>query len=186
MLKMTASGISSSIFNLLPGVRPRPINLPNIFLSGISIGWFMDYHYIHFIFLPIIFLCYYPIGKILNNHRFEKIIESIDNSREFRTKWFGFNLSMTNSVILLSVSSGTIFLLISQLFIMNMSAGTYFSDPYGSYYFFMLFSLPVMAVIIFLILVVIIYTIKKHFLQLNLTKIGKLLLNGVRKKVFIL
>lgn len=112
------------------------------------------------IVIPIILFCYYPIGKILKNHRFDNIIENIDNSREFKTKWFRFHLSKTYSVILLSVSSGLMGLFIYQLLVMNMMAQAFlqFSDPHYSY---MLFSFPIMAAIICLILVVIIYTIKK-------------------------
>lgn len=133
-----------------------------IFIMGIAIVGFLSLYLnlIHFIFIPIILFCYYPIGKILNNHRFEKIIENIDNLRDYKTKWFGFNLSKTNSVIFLSVSSGLIFLYIFQLFTTNMSAEMFFTDM-APYYFFMIFSFPAMAVVICLILVVIIYTIKK-------------------------
>lgn len=133
-----------------------------IFFMGIAFVGFLSFYLnlIHFIFIPIILFCYYPIGKILYNHRFEKIIENIDNSGEYKTKWFGFNLSKTNSVILLSTSSGLIFLYIFQLFTMNMSAEMFFTDM-TPYYFFMIFSFPAMAVVICLILVVIIYTIKK-------------------------
>ncbi len=112
------------------------------------------------ILIMIIIFCYYPIGKILKNHRLDNIIENIDNSREFKTNWFRFHLSKTYSVILLSVSSGLVGLYIFQLLLMNMNAQVFLQDPYAlnSY---LLFSFPAMTVIICLILVVIVYTIKK-------------------------
>lgn len=136
------------------------IYLNFIFLVGFYFGFAASYLDIFHVLLIPIFFCYYPIGKILKNHRFDNIIENIDNSREFKTKWFKFNLSKTNSIIFLSVSSGLIVLFIYQLLIMNISAQAFLQnpDPRNSY---MLFSFPIMTAIICLILVVIVYTIKK-------------------------
>jgi hypothetical protein len=138
------------------------IYLSFIFLFGdFYFGYTPFYlNLLNIIVIPIILFCYYPIGKILKNHRFDNIIENIDNSKEFKTNWFKFHLSKTYSVILLSVSSGLVVFYIFQLILMNMSAQAFlqFSDPLYSY---MLFSFPIMAAIICLILVVIIYTIKK-------------------------
>ena len=111
-------------------------------------------------FLIIVIFCYYPIAKILKNHRFDDIIENIENSREFKTNWFGFHLSKTNSMIFLSVSSGLVGLFIYQLFTMNMSAQAFLQNPYPNDSY-MLFSFPVMTAINCFILVVIVYTIKK-------------------------
>ncbi|MBY9008228.1 MAG: hypothetical protein KGD74_00020 [Candidatus Lokiarchaeota archaeon] len=129
-----------------------------IFLFG-GFGAFY-FNFYHFILIPIIFFCYYPIGKILKNHRFDNIIENIDNSREFNTNWFRFHLSKINSIILLSVSCGVVGLYIYQLLVMNMSAQAFLSDPYSPN-LYMLFSFPAITVVICLILVVIVYTIKK-------------------------
>jgi len=137
------------------------IYLSFIFLFEIFFGFAPSYlNFFNIILIPIMLFCYYPIGKILKNYRFDNIIKNIENSREFKTKWFGFQLSKINSIIFLSVSSGLIGLFIYQLFMMNMSAQAFlqFADPHYSY---MLFSFPIMAAIICLILVVIIYTIKK-------------------------
>jgi len=132
-----------------------------MFLFGFFFGFAPSYlDFFQVILIPIILFCYYPIGKILKNHRFDNIIENIDNSREFKTKWFRFYLSKTNSIIVLSVSSGLIGLFIYQLFIMNMSAQVFLQYPYPDYSY-MLFSFPAMTAIICLILVVIVYTIKK-------------------------
>jgi len=119
-----------------------------------------SYNLLHIILIPIIIFCYYPIGKILKNHHFDNIIENINNSKEFKTNWFKFSLHKTYSVILLSVSSALGVLYIFQLVLVNMNAQMIFSDfyPLDSFY---LFSFPVLNAIICLILVVIIYTIKK-------------------------
>jgi len=121
---------------------------------------FFSLDFFDVVFILIVLFCYYPIAKILKNHRFDNIIENIDNSREFKTNWFKFHLSKTNSIIFLSVSSGLIGLFIYQLLTMNMSALAFLQSPYPNYSF-MLFSFPVMTAIICFILVVIVYTIKK-------------------------
>jgi len=121
------------------------------------------------IFILIILFCYYPIGKILKKHRFDNIIKNIDNSREFKTNWFKFDLTRTNSVIFLSISSGLVGLYIYQLLSMNMNAQAFLQEPYSSN-LYMLFSFPVLTVIICLILVVIIYTIKKTLPSIKFSK----------------
>ena len=132
--------------------------LTMIFLYG-GVGSFY-FNFYHIILIPIILFCYYPIGKILKNHRFDNIIKNIDNSREFKTNWFNFDLTKTDSVILLSVSSGLVGLYIYQLLSMNIYAQAYLQEPY-SFNLYMLFSFPVMTAFICFILVVIVYTIKK-------------------------
>lgn len=114
----------------------------------------------HIILILIIIFCYYPIGKILKNHRFDKAIENINNSQEFKTNWFKFRLDKTHSVILLSVSSPLVILYIFQLVLMNMNAQAFYQtfDPLDSY---LLFSFPLMTIIIFLIITINIYTIIK-------------------------
>ena len=137
------------------------IYLSFIFLFGGFLSFTpFDPNLFDIILILIILFCYYPIGKILKNHRFDNIIENIENSREFKTNWFRFRLSKTYSVIFLSVSSGLIGLFIFQLLIMNMSVQAFLQYPY-SFNSYMLFSFPAMTVIICLILVVIVYTIKK-------------------------
>ena len=132
-----------------------------IFLFGGALGFTpFGSNLFDIILILIILFCYYPIGKILKNHRFDNIIENIENSREFKTNWFRFRLSKTYSVIFLSVSSGLVGLFIFQLFLMNINAQAFLQDPY-SHNSYMLFSFPAMTVIICLILVVIVYTIKK-------------------------
>jgi len=125
------------------------------------------------ILIPIIFFCYYPIAKILVNHRFEKAIENINNSREFKTNWFKFRLDKINSVILLSVSSALVVFYLFQLVLMNMGAQAFYSnlDPLGSY---MLFSFPFMTIFIFLIIAVNIYTIIKTLPSIRDSKSQKL------------
>jgi hypothetical protein len=132
-----------------------------IFLFGGALGiTLFGPNLFDIILILIIIFCYYPIGKILKNHRLDNIIENIENSREFKTNWFRFHLSKTHSIVLLSVSSGLVGLYIFQLLLINMNAQVFFQDPYAlnSY---LLFSFPAMSVIICLILVVIVYTIKK-------------------------
>ena len=132
-----------------------------IIIMGSSFNFsILRFNLFDIIFFIIVLFCYYPIGKILKNNRFDNIIENIDNSREFKTNWFKFHLSKANSVIFLSVSSGLIGLFIYQLFIMNMSAQAFLQYPYPDYSY-MLFSFPAMTAIISIILVVIVYTIKK-------------------------
>jgi hypothetical protein len=137
------------------------IYLSFIFLFGSFLGFTSSYlNFFNIILIPIILFCYYPVGKILKNYRFDNIIKNIENSREFKTKWFGFQLSKINSIIFLSVSSGLIGLFIYQLLVMNMSAQAFLQLP-DPLYSYMLFSFPAMTAIICLILVVIVYTIKK-------------------------
>lgn len=112
------------------------------------------------ILFPIIIFCYYPIEKILKNRRFDNVIRDIDNSKEFKTKWFKYNLSKTDSVIFLSVSSGIVGIYMYQLLSMNMSAQAFLQNP-SSNNSYMLFSFPAITVIICLVLVLIVYTIKK-------------------------
>ena len=132
-----------------------------ILLFGSFFGFAPSYlNFFQVILIPIILFCYYPIGKMLKNHRFDNIIKNIENSKDFKTNWFGFQLSKINSIVFLSVSSGLMGLFIYQLLVMNMSAQLllqYSIPPYS----YMLISYPVMVAIICLILVVIIYTIKK-------------------------
>ena len=120
----------------------------------------LRFNFFDIIFFTIVLFCYYPIAKILKNHRFDNILENIENSREFNTNWFKFKLSKINSIVFLSVSSGLIALYIFQLLLMTMNAQSFLQNPYP-HYSYMLFSLPVMTAIICLILVVIVYTIKK-------------------------
>ncbi len=114
----------------------------------------------NFIFIPIILFCYYPIGKVLANHRFEKAVENINNTGEFKTNWFKFKLNKIDSVVLLSVSSALIVFNLFQLGSMNMNAQMFYStfDLRESY---MLFSFPIMIIFIFLAIIVNIYTIIK-------------------------
>jgi uncharacterized membrane protein len=121
---------------------------------------FWVYNLFHIILFFIIIFCYYPIGKILKNHRYDKAIENIDNSRDFEINWFKFRLTKTESVILLAVSSSLVVLYLFQLLLMNMNAQLFYSnlDPFYSY---MLFSFPIMVIIIILIITVNIYTIIK-------------------------
>ncbi|MFX0083024.1 MAG: hypothetical protein ACFE94_14840 [Candidatus Hodarchaeota archaeon] len=114
----------------------------------------------HIILLPIIIFCYYPIGKILKNNRFDKVIVHIDNSREFNTNWFKFRLDKTQSIVLLSANSVLVVLYIFQLIQMNMAAQAFYTDlhPLDSY---LLFSFPLMTIIIFIAIVVNIYTVIK-------------------------
>ena len=139
-----------------------------IFLFG-GFGAALYFSYFHSILIPIILFCYYPIGKILKNNRFDNIIKNIDNSREFKTNWFKFDLTRTNSVILLSVSSGLVGLYIYQLISMNMNAQAFLQEPY-SLNLYMLFSFPVLTAFICLILVVIVYTIKKTLPSIKFSK----------------
>ena len=132
-----------------------------IFLLGDIIDFTrFPFNFFHIILIPIIIFCYYPIGKTLKNRHFDKIIENFNNSREFKTKWFKFRLNKTQSVILLSVTSALGVLYIFQLVLVNMQAQAMLLDldPLDS---FLLFSFPVLTALICLILVVIIYTIKK-------------------------
>ena len=132
-----------------------------IIIMGSSFNFtLLRINFFDIIFFIIVIFCYYPIGKILKNHRFDNIIENIDSSREFKTNWFKFNLTKVNSIIFFSVCSGLIGLFIYQLFIMNMSAQAFLQYPYPNYSY-MIFSFPAMTAIICLILVVIVYTIKK-------------------------
>ena len=138
-----------------------------IFLFGGVDEFYVTVYYI--ILIPIILFCYYPIGKILKNRRFENIIENIDNSRDFKTNWFKFHLSKTYSVILLSVSSGLGGLYIYQLILMNMIFQSFIQEPH-SFQAYLLFSFPAMTVIICMLLVVIVYTIKKTLPSIKFSK----------------
>ena len=138
-----------------------------IFLYGGVDEFYVTLYYI--ILIPVILFCYYPIGKILKNRRFDNIIENIDNSREFKTNWFKFHLSKTNSIIFLSVSIGLVGLYIYQLILMNTYAQSLLQDSY-SFKAYMLFSFPVITVIISLLLVVIVYTIKKTLPSIKFSK----------------
>ncbi|MBY8984564.1 MAG: hypothetical protein KGD65_05845 [Candidatus Lokiarchaeota archaeon] len=132
-----------------------------VFMFGgvFTFARFHDYLF-HTILILIIIFCYYPIGKILKNHRFDKTIENINDSREFKTTWFKFRLNKTNSVILLSVSSTLVILYNFQLLLMNMNAQLFYSnlDLLDSY---MLLSFPLMIILIILIITINIYTIIK-------------------------
>jgi len=124
----------------------------------------------HGIFVGIIIFCYYPIGKISKDHRLVTIVENIENSGEYETNWFKFRLNKLYSVIFLSVSCGLIPLFVFQLSLMNMNAQAFLSDftpiRFNSY---LLFSFPLMTVVIIIILIVNIYTIKKtiHSIKTN-------------------
>jgi hypothetical protein len=144
----------------------------NYYLTIIFLFGGVDEFYInvyHIILIPILLFCYYPIGKILKNHRLDNIIENIDKSREFKTNWFRFHLSKTNSVIFLSVSSGLVGLYIYQLILMNTYAQSLLQEPY-SFEAYMLFSFPAITVIICVLLVVIVYTIKKTLPSIKFSK----------------
>ncbi len=127
----------------------------------------------HVVFIPIIIFSYYPIGKILANHRFEKAVESINNSGEFKTKWFKFRLDKINSVILLSASSALVVFYLIELISMNMSAQIFYSniDLFESY---TLFSFPFIIIFIFLAIIVNIYTIIKTLPSIKDSKSQKI------------
>ncbi|HEC40311.1 hypothetical protein LCGC14_0744620 [marine sediment metagenome] len=120
------------------------------------------YNIYHLILFPVIIFCCYPIFKILANNRFEKALEYINNSQEFRIKWFKTRLDKKNSVIFLSVSSTVVVLNIFQLLLTNMGAQAFYSSV-GPLEPYMLLSYPLMTIIILLVIVVNIYTIIKTF-----------------------
>ncbi len=142
------------------------IFVTEFFLSLLFLAWYLTvffssiYNIIIFIILILtILFCYYPIEKILKNQNFKKLIENIDTSREFRTKWFKFHLDRTQSIIIFSVSVVSIVSSIIMLFTFNLMAQVDI-DPNRPFLFF---SYPISAALICIILVVIGYTIKKTY-----------------------
>jgi hypothetical protein len=125
------------------------------------------------IFIPIIIFCYYPIGKILKKHRLDNSIEKINNSPEFKIKWFKFRLDKLYSIILLTVSIVIVLLYFFQLIMMNMNAQVFYLnlDPRESY---MLFTFPFMTIFILLVIVVNIYSIIKTIPSIKDSKIQNL------------
>ncbi|MFX0023029.1 MAG: hypothetical protein ACFE9S_11950 [Candidatus Hermodarchaeota archaeon] len=142
------------------------IFVTEFFLSLLFLAWYLTvffssiYNIIIFIILILtILFCYYPIEKILKNQNFKKLIDNIDTSREFRAKWFKFHLDRTQSIILFSVSVVSIVSSIIMLFTFNLMAQVDI-DPNRP---FLIFSYPISAALICIILVVIGYTIKKTY-----------------------
>ncbi len=147
--------------------------LTNIFMFGDLFYFSFLNNLFHIFFIPIILFSYYPIGKILKNHRFEKALENINNSGEFKTKWFKFRLDKINSVILLSASSALVVFYLIELISMNMSAQIFYSniDLFESY---TLFSFPFIIIFIFLAIIVNIYTIIKTLPSIKDSKSQKI------------
>ena len=127
-----------------------------------------QYSIIYYIIFTLIFIfCYYPIGKLLNDHHLDIIISEIDNSSDFETRWFGSRLDKLNSIIFFSVSCGLIVFCIYQLVMYNIVANSIFNEmfPTSEYY---LYSFPLITLFIGAILLLNVYTIKKTFPSLKL------------------
>lgn len=140
------------------------IFVTEFFLWLLFLAWYLTvffssiYNIIIFIILILtILFCYYPIEKILKNQNFKKLIDNIDTSREFRTKWFKFHLDRTQSIILFSVSIVSIASSVIMLFTFNLMAQVDIDSNRP----FLIFSYPILAAQVCIILVVIGYTIKK-------------------------
>ena len=148
---------------LIPIIFFTHFYLVMIFMMG-GLGSFGNASLIDYLFdiilIPIIIFCYYPIGKILKKHRFDKAIANINNSREFKTNWFKFRLDKINSIILLSVCSALVVFYLFQLVIINMNAQAFYSDFY-SFNSYTIFSFPFLTILIFLAIIINIYTIIK-------------------------
>lgn len=71
-------------------------------------------------FIPIIFLCYFTIEKIIKKQYLEFFIDSIEGSEEITIKWFKISLNRLYSILILSISSGVLFVYLFQLNNINM------------------------------------------------------------------
>ncbi|MFX1590294.1 MAG: hypothetical protein ACFFC1_19345 [Promethearchaeota archaeon] len=109
--------------------------------------------------IPIIF-CYYPIGKLMKAGQLDKFIEKIEDSNEFEATWLNIHLDKLNSIIFFSVSCGLIIFYMFQLVLINMNASIMLNYSF-SYDEYLLYSFPLMTVIIGAFLIMNVYTIRK-------------------------
>jgi hypothetical protein len=124
------------------------------------------------IYLILIILSFYPIRKLTKENRFEFIINEINSSNEFETNWLGYPLDKLKSIIVFSTSLALTVLFVIRLYSLNRMALNFLLDLDYSYTF-MLFSLPLLAVLICSILAILLYSIIKTYPSIKSPEIIK-------------
>lgn len=116
----------------------------------------------HIVYIILIMVTFYPIRQLTKQNRFETIIREIRKGANFETKWLGIRLNKLKSIIIFSVSLALTVLNVYQLTSLNRTAQGFLSDlDYSESY--MIFSFPIIASIICLILAILLYTIIKSY-----------------------